>query len=242
MAKAAPNPPASRARAAAHLDAADAMYDRMVRLQAYAQAHWPVLAGVLAAIVIGASAFIAVREYGAGQQVAAAEAHFAATQVEDASQRLDALREVAHTYGATGAGLRAAFAAAQLAFDAEKYGEARALYTHILETQPASPLLPAAALGVGTTLEAEGQPAEAATAYQQALNLAPDGYTAPQAQLALARLAETRGEVDAALALYRDIVSTQPGSLWERDATARLADLAPAATPVPATVLAAPRP
>ena len=209
-------------------DPAEAVYDRLVRTQVYAQEHWRELTVAAVAAVLAMSAGIGWREYRAHQRTQAAVALFAAHAQEGDTVRLDALRKVAAAHADTGSGLQAAFAGAALAFDAEHYASARELYEHVLRGQPTAALTPAALIGIGATYEAEGQASAAEARYQQVLDSYPESYARPQAQLALARLAEARGDTDAALAHYRDLATVYPGTEWERAASPRIAALAPA--------------
>ncbi len=240
MAKSTPPAKAAPSRHAAPLDPGDALFDGMVRLQAYFQTHWLRIALIAAGIVAAAALVIGLGESRVGRQQEAADALSAAMEADSDATRLDALASVVEAYPATGAALQAAFAGAELAFEREDYARARALYGQIYDAQPESALAPAALMGLGAALEAEGDPVAAQTHYERVLDARPATYARVQAQVALARLAEADGRANEALALYRAIVTDAPGSAWGRHATRRIADLAPAVDALAATAPAPP--
>lgn len=222
-----PHPHPSPDHKPQHLDAADAIYDRLVRAQHYAEAHWRELTGVAAAAVVVLAFGVWMRGYRASRGVVAADALYAATAIEDDAARRAALEEVLADHPGTGAGLQAAFTGAQLAFEAKAYDDAVRIYERILKAQPYSPLAPAAAIALGTAQEAAGNTDAARAAYERAIASYPDAPALPQARLALGRLAEARDDTPAALEYYRAIVSNAPGSAWARQASGRVAALAP---------------
>lgn len=225
-------PPAPPARQERHgsIDPSDLVYDRMLRLEHYVLEHWKPIVAVAAALLVVVSLALAVREFRTRRVQWAATAYFEATQADDAAARLSALTDVAQKYAGTGAGLQAAFAAAQIAFESGQYAQAQGMYEQVLQAQPESPMAVAAEVGRAAALEAQGNAKEAEAAYRSALNQHPDAYVAPQARLALARLLESQGNTEEALEQYRDVVTEHAGSAWAGEAEKRLDLLAPPAS------------
>ena len=144
-------------------------------------------------------------------------------------------------YPGTAAGQRALLQGAAALFEAGKYPEAQAQFQKFLDSHPGSELAGQAALGVATSLDAQGKPA--ATEFQAVVNNYSDPAIVSAAKFALGRIAESQGKLNEAFACFEDAARLNPGSTLGYEAGMHVLELrnkvstttpAPAPAPAPA--------
>ncbi|WP_305972318.1 MULTISPECIES: tol-pal system protein YbgF [unclassified Mameliella] len=109
------------------------------------------------------------------------------------------------------------FRAALEALDAGDYSGAEMLFAQFRETYPMGPLEPAALIGEGRALEAQGDTREAARRYLSAYSGFPDSKVAPEALWRLGDALGALGSVSEACITLGEVAARYPGS----DAVAR---------------------
>ncbi len=129
-------------------------------------------------------------------------------------QPADRLLKIAGEYQGTSAGQRAWLRGAEMLFEAGKYSEAQTQFQKFLDAHPDGFFASQAALGVATSLDAQGKTDLAAGAYQRTISIASDPTVANSAKFALAQIDERQNKTIDALNLYEDVArNNQSGSL-----------------------------
>ncbi len=115
--------------------------------------------------------------------------------------------QVANNYAGTAAAQRAQLQAAAVYFSAGRYVDAQTQFQKALAANSTGPLAATAALGVASSLEAQGKLDDAATAYRQVTGQFADSAAAAlPAKFALGRIAEQQGKFTEAASYYQEII------------------------------------
>jgi len=153
-------------------------------------------------------------------------------------QQADLFLKVATDYPGTAAGQRAWLQGAAILFTMGNYPEAQVQFQKFLDKHPDSLFAGQAALGVGTSLDAQGKADMAAAIYQQIIKKYADVIAVTSARFALAQIDERQGRLADAAGLYEDIAQNNPNGSIGSEAGLRAMELkmkpqspAPAAAP-----------
>ena len=149
-------------------------------------------------------------------------------------QQADLFLKIARDYQGTSAGQRALLQGATLLFEAGRYADAQTQFQKSLDAHPDSFFAAQAALGVATSLDAQGKTDLAAGAYQRIINTSSDVTAASSAKFALAQIDERQNKLTDALNLYEDLLRNNPNSSQASEAGLRAMELKmklPAAPP-----------
>ncbi len=157
----------------------------------------------------------------------------------EANQLIDAYSKIAADYPGTQSGQRALVLGATALFEGGKYPEAQAQFQKYLDTCPDGAFAASAALGVATSLEAQGKNDLAASAYQRVVSAFSDPNAVDIAKFALAKIDEQRGKLAEAETLFQDVARNNPNTPLGSEAAFRAyqlkskspASLAPGTTP-----------
>jgi TolA-binding protein len=153
----------------------------------------------------------------------------------EASQVIDAYSKVAADYPGTQSGQRALILGATALFEGGKYPEAQAQFQKYLDTSPDGAFSASAALGVASSLEAQGKADLAAAAYQRVVS----GYSDPNAvdiaKFALAKIDEQKGKLAEAETFFQDVARNNPNTPLGSEAAFRAFQLKPK-SPAPFTL------
>ena len=145
----------------------------------------------------------------------------------DASQLIEAYSKIAADYPGTQSGQRALILGATALFDGAKYPEAQAQFQKYLDTSSDGAFSASAALGVATSLEAQGKTDLAASAYQRVVS----GYSDPNAvdiaKFALAKIDEQKGRLAEAQTFFQDVARNNPNTPLGSEAAFRAYQLKP---------------
>ncbi len=141
------------------------------------------------------------------------------------SQQADGLLKIAGEYQGTSAGQRAWLQGAAMLFEAGRYDEAQTQFQKFLDARPDGFFAAQAALGVATSLDAQGKMELAAGAYQRVINTSSDVMAANSAKFALAQIDERQNKLTDALNLYEDIAHNDPNSTLGSEAALRAMEL-----------------
>jgi tetratricopeptide (TPR) repeat protein len=114
---------------------------------------------------------------------------------------------------------------AALLFEAGRYADAQTQFQKFLDAHPDSMFAAQAALGVATSLDAQGKTDLAAGAYQRVIGISSDAMAANSAKYALAQIDERQNKLTDALKLYEDIVHNNPNSSLASEAGLRAMEL-----------------
>ncbi len=136
----------------------------------------------------------------------------------------------------TAAGDRALLLGAAALFDAHQFPDAQMQFQKYLDAHPDGEFSGQAALGVATSLDAQGKTDLAAKAFQRVIGNAADAPSVSAAQFGLARIEELQGRFNDATTLYQDVASATPSTSLGSEAAMRLMELRgklTAATPTP---------
>ena len=126
----------------------------------------------------------------------------------------DLFLKIAGDYQGTSAGQRAWLQGAAMLFAAGRYPDAQMQFQKFLDAHPDGFFAAQAALGVATSLDAQGKTDLAAGAYQRVISISSDLTAANSAKFALAQIDERQGKLTEALNLYEEITRNNPnGSL-----------------------------
>jgi len=151
------------------------------------------------------------------------------------AQRADLFLKVAQDYKNTAAARRALLQSGAILFDAGQYADAQARFQEFLNQYPANEFAAQAALGVATSLDAQGKADQAAGAYQGLINTYSDVMAQNLARFSLARLDERQNKSTDAMNLYNDIIRSMPNTPLASQAgmlAMELKSQQPAAAPV----------
>jgi TolA-binding protein len=158
-----------------------------------------------------------------------------------ASQQADLYLKISTDYQDTSAGQRALLQGATMLFAAGRYADAQAQFQKFLDAHPGSFFAAQAALGVASSLDAQGKTDLAAGVYQRIINNYSDTVAVDSARFALAQIDERQGKLAEAVNFYEAIAHYNPNSSLGSEAGSRLMELKmklPSASP--ATAPAAP--
>jgi TolA-binding protein len=129
-------------------------------------------------------------------------------------QMADSFAKLAADYSGTAAAQRAQLQAAADWFTAGRYADAATQFQKALDATPAGPLAATAALGLASSLEAQGKLDEAAAAYRNVTGRYADSAAVAPAKFALGRIAEQQGKFTEASAYYQELAhNNNAGSL-----------------------------
>ncbi|MEK7769540.1 MAG: tetratricopeptide repeat protein [candidate division NC10 bacterium] len=194
------------------------------------------LAGLAAAIGLGAIAFGAYSWYGAqesrGRLALAAAADLAQQAASpgatpDARDKaIRALDGVLADHPRFSGASEAAYRLANLRYDGAQYGPARGAYEIAIGKGATGTLRSLAALGIAYSWEAEKDHGKAQTAFQAALaGLSPKDFLYEEGLLGLARVQEFGGNAAAARETYARLLKERPDTRRADDIRSRLASL-----------------
>jgi TolA-binding protein len=141
------------------------------------------------------------------------------------SQQADNFLKIAGDHQGTFAGQRAWLQGAAMLFEAGRYADAQTQFQKFLDAHPDSVFVGQAALGLATSLDAQGKMDLAASAYQRVINTPSDAIAATSAKFALAQIDERQGKLTDALNLYEDIVRYSANSTMGSEAGLRAMEL-----------------
>jgi TolA-binding protein len=179
---------------------------------------------VIAGLVFFHSSRVAQREKDAGE--ALTRMIMGIPRNATAAQQADLYLKVNADYPGTPAGQRAMLQGATMLFVAGKYPEAQAKFQQFLDANPGSFFAAHAALGLASSLDAQGKADLAAPVYQRIINVYTDAGVVDSARFALAQIDERQGKLAEAVNLYEAIVRyNQQNSTLGTEASLRLMDL-----------------
>ena len=130
----------------------------------------------------------------------------------DATQIIDTYFKVSADYPGTQSGQRALVLGATGLFNSAKYVEAQAQFQKYLDTCPGGAFSASAALGIASSLEAQGKTDLAASAYQRVISGFPDPNAGDIARFALGKIDEQRGKLTEAENLFQEVARTNPNT------------------------------
>jgi len=142
-----------------------------------------------------------------------------------ASQEADLYLKISTDYQDTSAGQRALLQGAAILFTAGRYADAQAQFQKFLDAHPGSFFAAQAALGVATSLDAQGKTDLAAGVYQRIINSYTDATAVDSARFALAQIDERQDKPAEAANLYEAIVRYNPNGSLGSEAGLRLMEL-----------------
>jgi TolA-binding protein len=154
-----------------------------------------------------------------------------------ASQQADLYLKISTDYHNTSGGQRALLQGAVMLFAAGRYADAQAQFQKFLDAYPGGYFAAQAALGVATSLDAQGEADLAAGVYQRIINTYSDAVAVDSARFALAQIDERQGKLAEAANLYEAIVHYNPNGSLGSEAGLRLMELKmkqQSASPAPA--------
>jgi TolA-binding protein len=140
-------------------------------------------------------------------------------------QQADLFLKIAGDYRGTSAGQRAWLQGAVMLFEAGRYADAQTQFQKFLDAHPDSFFAAQAALGVATSLDAQGKTDLAAGAYQRVINTSSDAMVTSSAKFALAQIDERQGKLTEAMNLYEDVVRNNPNGSLGSEAGLRAMEL-----------------
>jgi TolA-binding protein len=141
------------------------------------------------------------------------------------SQQADGFLKIAGEYHGTPAGQRAWLQGAAILFAAGRYADAQTQFQRFLDTSPDSFFAAQAALGVATSLDAQGKTDLAADAYQRVIRTYSDTMATSSAKFALAQIDERQNKLADALNLYEEIMRSNPNGSLGSEAGLRAMEL-----------------
>jgi predicted negative regulator of RcsB-dependent stress response len=186
------------------------------------EANWIriVLGGSIIAVVVVLISFYSwqrdQKEIAAGK--ALTQLMISAPRNATDNQQADFFLKIAGDYQGTSAGQRAWLQGAEMLFEAGRYADAQTQFQKFLDAHPDSYFATKAALGVATSLDAQGKTDLAAGAYQRVINTSSDVTAVNSAKFALAQIDEHQGKLTEALNLYGDVVRYNPNGLLGSEA------------------------
>lgn len=142
---------------------------------------------------------------------------------EREAQLLELLNEIRSNYSGTYAAARAAFVAAELAWDQGNYAAAAEDFLDLAQRNPRSHLAPRALLLAGLAAEEAGNPEAAQAAYLRLVERhGTEAPETPRALFSLGRLAEGRSDYATAREHYDRLVQDFAGAAWTNLARNRI--------------------
>lgn len=166
--------------------------------------------------------------------------HFKREREAEASAALTALRpqlgesmlanipaqkylEIYEKYRGTKTAPKALLLAAGAYYQEGKYQDAQKTFEKFLSEYPDDIFAPQAALGIASSLEAQGKEAEALTKYQEVTTrYSVDPSVLIPAKMSYGRLMEKQGKYDVAYGAYADIIRSDAYTTWAQEAMYRL--------------------
>ncbi|HON08302.1 MAG TPA: tetratricopeptide repeat protein [Verrucomicrobiota bacterium] len=131
--------------------------------------------------------------------------------------------EIYEKYRGTKTAPKALLLAAGAFFQEGKYQEAQKTFEKFLSEYPDDIFAAQAALGIASSLEAQGKEAEALTKYQEVTTrYSTDPSVLIPARMAYGRLMEKQGKYDAAYGAYADIIRSDAYTTWAQEAMYRI--------------------
>ena len=221
--------------------------EMMFKLWPWLEANKNRLIGGAAAVVVVAALynFISWRhgqnEITAGQALTKLETTSATTATPE--QSAAAFAKLADDYSGTMAAQRAQLQAGSAFFNVGRYTDAQAQFQKALATASGA-LAATAALGVASSLEAQGKLDDAATAYRKVTSQYADSASAVVAKFALGRIAEQQNKFTEAMSIYQEIAHNNLAGSMASEAALRALEIKsklPAA-PAPAAMTPAVKP
>ncbi len=158
-------------------------------------------------------------------EITASQALTQAMMTPDSNQAAAAVSQIAEKYPDTLAGQRAALQSALIQFDNGKFPEAQAQFQAYLDGHPGSPFAATAALGIASSLDAQGKTDLAAAAYQRVISLYGDTTEASSAKFALGSINEKQGKNTEAQRYFEDVARSNPNSSLGNEAGMRAMEL-----------------
>jgi len=143
----------------------------------------------------------------------------------DASQLAAGYLKIAADYPGSQAGERALMLGAAALFTNGQYAQAQAQFQKYLDSRPGGAFSAQAALGVATSLDAQGKTDPATEAYQRIISAFSDANAVDAAKFALAKIDEQRGKVIDAEKFYQDVARDNPNNLFGSEAAFRAMQL-----------------
>jgi predicted negative regulator of RcsB-dependent stress response len=203
--------------------------EMMFKLWPWLEANKNRLIGGAAVVVIAAGVyyFISARhdqnEINAGQALT----QLLVSPVSNGTpeQSAVALSKLAADYAGTAAGQRAQLQAAAAYFNAGHYPDAQAQFQKALDASPSGALAATAALGLASSLEAQGKLDDATTAYRKVTTQFADSASAVPAKFALGRIAEQQGKFAEASAIYQELSRNNLAGSLASEAALRVLEL-----------------
>jgi TolA-binding protein len=141
------------------------------------------------------------------------------------NQQADLFLKIAGDYQGTSAGQRALLQGAAVLFAAGRYADAQTQFQKFLDAHPDSLFAAQAALGVATSLDAQGKTDLAAGAYQRVMSITSDPTAANSAKFALAQIDERQNKSIEAMNLYEEVMRANPNSSLGSEAGLRAMEL-----------------
>jgi TolA-binding protein len=141
-----------------------------------------------------------------------------ANEAGEKAMSADDYLKVATDYPGTRAAARALLIGGGIQFDTGKFEQSQATFEKFLQAYPESQLASEAALGVASSLEAQGKTAEAAARYADVLKRPYAGAVQPQTQSALARCDLALNKPEQALNLYEELARANNNDTWTAEA------------------------
>lgn len=171
----------------------------------------------------------------------------AASAALDGSKTISEYQGVIDQYPGTLAAANAYLLLAREQIDAKDFAGAAVTWQTFADKFPKHPQVAAALLARANSLAAQSKPDEARTAYQQVSSAHANDYTAPMALMGEAGLLKSQRKLEDARRVYENVVASYSSSVAASQAKEELRYLnslpplnAPAPTPVPSVVPAAP--
>jgi TolA-binding protein len=172
--------------------------------------------GVIILIVVSAISYARYKDQKNERAVSAlAEARIALsdTTASGKGRVSELLRKVMDNFGGTASGKEAIILLANIAYDAQRYDEARSLYERYVDKDGENDLLMyAARMGIAACLEQQGKYTEAAEAYRHVAEKGGKAFYAPTALIHAARCFQLVGKRDDAAQILQRIMKDYPGS------------------------------
>jgi len=141
------------------------------------------------------------------------------------SQQADLFLKIAGDYQGTSAGQRAWLHGGAMLFAAGRYADAQTQFQKFLDAHPDSFFAAQAALGVATSLDAQGKTDLAAGAYQRVISSSSDVMVTSSAKYALAQIDEHQGKLADAMNLYEEVMRNNPNGSLGSEAGLRAMEL-----------------
>ena len=147
--------------------------------------------------------------------------------------------QIAANYAGTAAAQRAQLQASAVYFSAGRYADAQTQFQKALAANSTGPLAATAALGVASSLEAQGKLDDATAAYHLVTSQFADSAAALPAKFALGRIAEQQGKFSEAASYYQELAHNNLAGSLASEAAMRAVEIKsklpaskPAVTPI----------